>query len=129
MPSVCNEQQRSCAVGWRGVLCWERDAPTLSLFLPSAADNSKDLATELVHYGFIHEVRLLIRCATVRVHALCTVYHSSMMPRALFPICSQEQPHGPGCSSVLLSCPCTVPLCLIFLGSVLHSHCFEGTAI
>lgn len=46
----------------------------LSLFLPSAADNSKDLATELVHYGFIHEVRLLIHCATVCVHALC---HSS----------------------------------------------------
>jgi len=65
-----SEQQRSCAVGWRGVLCWERDAPTLSLFLPSAADNSKDLATELVHYGFIHEVRLLIRCTTV---CACTV--------------------------------------------------------
>lgn len=30
-----------------------------SLFLISAADNSKDLATELVHYGFIHEVSLL----------------------------------------------------------------------
>lgn len=27
-----------------------------SPFLVSAADNSKDLATELVHYGFIHEV-------------------------------------------------------------------------
>lgn len=42
-----------------------------SLFLLSAADNSKDLATELVHYGFIHEVRLLVRSATVSTRAVC----------------------------------------------------------
>lgn len=61
-------------LGWRGGLCWEGmswDAPTFSLFLLSAADNSKDLATELVHYGFIHEVRLLVRRATVSARAVC----------------------------------------------------------
>lgn len=42
-----------------------------SLFLLSAADNSKDLATELVHYGFIHEVSLLaIPC---HLSCACTV--------------------------------------------------------
>lgn len=73
-------------LGWRGGLCWEGtswDAPTFSLFLLSAADNSKDLATELVHYGFIHEVKAA-RAPCHCQHARCVPH--SLMPPALFPI-------------------------------------------
>uniref|UniRef100_A0A803YMA8 Protein kinase domain-containing protein n=3 Tax=Neognathae TaxID=8825 RepID=A0A803YMA8_MELGA len=46
-------------------------------------DNSKDLATELVHYGFIHEVRLLVRRATVIVpHGWCLVPYSPSAARS-----------------------------------------------
>lgn len=54
------DTQRGRAAGWDGTLVGQepRDGWTsvFSPFLVSAADNSKDLATELVHYGFIHEV-------------------------------------------------------------------------
>ena len=43
----------------------------VSLFLVSAADNSKDLATELVHYGFIHEVSFLPLLLISLVRAPC----------------------------------------------------------
>lgn len=46
-----------------------------SPFLVSAADNSKDLATELVHYGFIHEVSIRV------IPHLPGMHHATAVPR------------------------------------------------